>query len=268
MMSRQRAATALVPVLLAMGCPRPRLDLGPDGAARSSQELLKRVDLAESAVVSVRGEANLAIDGPQGKGSTALFVEVAPPNRVHLEQLDFFGRPQSVLVSDGERFGFYDGQAARYFRGPASRSNLERFVPIALPLGELVAILLGRVPRMKGEPSEFRLDERRGVYALSLSRDGYSQVLEVQPSSSRIVHSAVTPAGAAYGLELSDVRQLGGATFPFRVRLVSEEKKTTLELKWKSPVLNQPSDPALFEAAPPEGVPVIEIDGEGQVVQG
>lgn len=266
MMSRQRAAAILVPALLLVGCPRP-MSFGDRGEAHSAEELLKWIDLSEATVSSVRGEASLSVDGPQGKGSTSLFIEAALPASLHLEQLDFFGRPQSVLVSDGERFGFYDGQAARYFRGPATTSNVARFLPVSLPIDELVAILLGRVPRVTADTADFTVDQGRGVYVLSLHHQRLTQVLWVDPSSTRVVRSTVS-LDTAYELELGAMSAHGAFTFPERIHLELSRKRIRLDLKWKDLTFNQRPDASLFEASPPEGVPVTEVDGEGRAVGG
>src|SRR3954471_18926009 len=91
----------IVPVaLLLCACPT-RVDFGKSGEPTSAEDLLKRVTVAESAVVSVKGEAKLRVDSPQLKGVVTLFAAVTHPAYVHLESLDFFGKPQGVLVSDG-----------------------------------------------------------------------------------------------------------------------------------------------------------------------
>ena len=172
-----------------------------------------------------------------------------------------------MLVSDGERFGFYDGQAARYFRGPATPSNVARFVPISLPISELVAILLGRVPRVAADTSDFSVDQERGVYVLSLHRQNTTQVLWVDPSTTRVLRSAVS-TGAAYSLEAGSMGNHGAFTFPEQVRLDFSSSKTRLELKWKDLTFNQQPEPGLFDAAPPEGVPVTEVDGDGRLLGG
>lgn len=266
MMSRQRAVMTLVPALLLVGCPRA-LSFGERGEAHSAEELLKWIELAEATVSSVRGEASLSVDGPQGKGSTSLFIEAALPASIHLEQLDFFGRPQSVLVSDGERFGYYDGEAARYFRGPATASNVARFLPVSLPIDELVAILLGRAPRVTADTADFTLDQGRGVYVLSLHHQRLTQVLWVDPSSTRVVRSTVG-SEAAYELELGAMSSHGAFTFPERIHLKLSRKKIRLDLKWKNLTFNQRPDASLFEASPPDGIPVTEVDAEGRAIDG
>jgi hypothetical protein len=260
-----RHALVALPLVAAVLCgcpPRPVLDFGRDGEAKSADELLKRVALAESQVVALKGDGALYIDAPQGKGSVGLFAAVAHPAWLHLEQLDFFNRPQGVLVTDGTDFGLYDAKEGRYYRGPASPANLGRFLPIVLPPEELVALMLGRAPRITAESTSLSVDPALGVYVLTLRRGPVTQVLHVQPPSHRVVKSTVQGA-RAYDLELSDLRDSGSVTLPRRVRLVAADAQVTVELTWKDVALNEAPDLTLFERTAPDDVPVTEVDERG-----
>lgn len=265
----ERAAALLVPSLLFLtGCPRLPVNFGPQGEAHTAREVLKRVELAESSVISIKGDARLGIDAPSGKGSVTLFVAVAHPNLMHLEQLDFFGRPQGVLVTNGERFGLYDAQAGKYFRGPATATNLGRFLPVVMPPGELVALLLGRVPRVDTDELKLRFDDQRGGYEVTLTKGPITQTVVVKPPEDRVVKSSVVGLNA-YDLDLGEVTALGGGgSFAKRVQLTFAHAKTSVELTWKEFEVNQPADLSMFELEAPEGVPVVEVDAQGRPVGG
>lgn len=259
----ERRIAALIPLcLLVQACPRLPVDFGKDGEAKSPAELLQRVDLAEQTVVGVKGDGKLTVASPQGKGSVAIFVAVQDPASVHLEQLDFFGKPQGVLVTDGKEFGLYLAEENRYYRGPASAANLARFLPVVLPPEELAALLLGRVPRMPAEAQELRFDPERGVYVLTLHRGAATQTLVVQPPSHRVIASRVVGV-RAYDVELGELTAYGGVTLPKKLILDVPHAKTHLELGYKDVVVNEAPDPSLFDPTPPEGLPVVEVDEQG-----
>lgn len=260
-----RRWSLLVVAVACAACPPPRVDFGPDGEAKSPEDLLRRVAVAELQVVGVKGEAKLTVDAPQGKGSAAAFIAALHPASLHFEQLDFFGRPQGVLTTDGERFGLFDAQAGQFFRGPATPPNLGRFLPVVLPPAELAGLLMGRVPRLPGATATLGFDDQKQVYRLTLSRGSATQRLEVDPRSARVVRSTVEGV-SAYGVEYGDLSALGPVTFPRRLVLSVPQASTTVELAWKELALNDSADLTLYDLSPPEGVPVVEVDARGQPV--
>ncbi len=263
----RRATLILLPLALALaGCPRRPVDFGKDGEPRTAEELLARVAWAEKQVFSVKGEAKLTVESPQGKGVVGLFAAVTHPALIHLEQLDFFGRPQGVLVTDGDRFSLFLAQDGRALQGPATPANLGRFLPLVMPPAELAAVLLGRAPRITADALEFRFDDALGVFVATLQRGEVRQTLHVQPPSYRVVKSTAENLNA-YDLTFGDLAVMGEATMPRHLTLDARGAKTALELTWKDVAVNEAPDLSLFDLEPPEGVPVDEVDARGAVTR-
>jgi hypothetical protein len=260
----QRRTLLFLPVVLAIstGCPKRIVDFGKDGEPRSAEELLKRITFAESQIYALKGDARLGVDSPQGKGSVTLFAAVAHPAFIHLEQLDFFGRPQGVLVTDGTRFGLYNSQDGKYYRGPASPANLGRFLPVVMPPKELAAVMLGRAPRIPVDSLEMRFDDGKQLLVLVINRGKVRQTLLVQPPSYRVVKSTAENL-TAYDLSFGDIVTENGVTLPKEAHLDAKIAKTSVDLIWKDVAINEAPDLTLFEMEPPEGVEVIEVDANG-----
>lgn len=250
-------AGILIVAMLFAGCPRRPVELGKDGAPKSAEDLLARVDFAEAQITSLNGEAKLVVDAPQGKGAVDLFLAVAPPASLHLEQLDFFGRPQAVMITDGHAFGLL--QDGRFLRGPATPQNLARLLPIVIPPEELAAVLLGRAPRIAHDALEMRFDDRAQRFVLTLRRGAMTQTLEVQPPSYRVVHSEAHGFDA-YELRFGDLTEQNGVTLPKSVTLDAPASKTTLELTLKAVTLNEAPDESMFVPEAPPDVPVEELN--------
>ena len=89
-------------LLLLAGCP-PRVDVRsvppPDATA-----LLAEVDATDARVAALQSQAKAHVDARGKKGNVQMFVAAAAPASVHLEVLDFFGKPSGILISDGRRF--------------------------------------------------------------------------------------------------------------------------------------------------------------------
>ncbi len=263
MLRHQRAVLALLPLVLA-ACPRVPLDFGRDGEAHTAEELLKRTELVESQVIGLKGDGRLSVDTPQGKGSVSLFIGVLHPSFIHIEQLDFFGKPQGVLITDGKTFGLYDASQAKYFHGPATPPNLARFLPLVMEPTELAALMLGRAPRIPYDSSTLSLDPEKRVYVVTLTKAQVTQHLEIDPRSARVLKSRVEGA-STYDAEFGDVTELKGVYYPKRVTIDAKLQKTHVELTTKDIELNAAPDLTLFEMASPEGVPSTEVDENGDL---
>ncbi len=247
--------------LLGSGCPK-RLDFGPRGQITDAQILLKLVQEAEERVVSLQGEAKLRVQAPQGAGALGMYVAVARPAQLHLETMDFFGRTEAVLVSDGQRFGLYQSNEHTYVQGPASAENLSRFLPIRLPPRELALLMLGQVPRIPYERVALSVDEKTATYTLVLQSGEVTQTVLVNTLSFRPVRSEVRGT-RAYDLLLEDEDEVKGVRISRKVTLIADAAKTTLELKYKDVAVNEPPEATLFDVAPPPDVRVVEVDEAG-----
>lgn len=244
-------------------CPPKRIDFGPRGEIDDPEALLKLVDEAGERVLTLTGESKVRVDTPEAKGAFSMFVAISRPGLVHLEPLDFFGKPQAVLAVNGERFGLYQAQDNRYYTGPATPQNVSRFLPIVVPAPELVQIMLGDVPRLLHDRLEMKTDEGCACYVLTLHRGQVRQTLKVHPTTFRVLASDVEGV-PAYDLQYDDFQDFGRIVFPRRVRLSAPHAQVELDLQYNDLALNQPPDLTLFDPTPPEGIEVVEVDEQGR----
>jgi hypothetical protein len=216
----------------------------------------------EQGVKSLKGDGRLTVHSPTAKGTTTVFVAVERPAKVHVEVLDFFGRPTVLWVSDGAVFGLFQGDQGVYCHGPASPENLSRFLPIRLPEGQLVQLLLGEPPRDGDARATASYDEGQNAYVLSLEGALGPQALTVEPGTFRIRRSVVQ-GGYPYQADFGD---FGGGPFHFpkRMRLDAKRDNTQLELRYTGVELNPSLPAALFVPQAPPAARVVEVDAEGR----
>lgn len=226
--------------------------------------MLAAVETRERQLHSVKGEGKLTISAPQGSGTLSVFVAAARPASLHLESLDFFGRPLAVLTTDGQRFGLFDVSSGTYYTGPASAQNLARFLQAALPPDHVVGILLGAAPRLDAPEPKLRVDEKAQAYAVTLQDSQTLQTLWVDPLRMRVTRSE-RQGGNAYALAFSDFEE-GTIVFPKAVELQVPSAKVELKLRYTEATFNGTPEPELFDPTPPEDVPVVELDAEGNPV--
>lgn len=248
--------------LLASGChPRvPPADLSLDPA-----RLLAQVKEAQAAVQRVQGEARLSVRSPQGSGTLRQFAAAERPDRVHLEELDFFGNPAAVLVTSGGRFWLLDTRQKVLYTGAATPANLARLVPLPVTAGELVSILLGTAPLLEGGAPESAAPDGARV-RLSLAEADVIERLWVGPHAivERAAREVAGGAGpGSYDVDFSAHRERGpGIWFPELVKLRSAPARVEVELGWSDAQVNGELDPRLFEPPAAKGARVVEV-GEG-----
>jgi hypothetical protein len=254
---------AVIPVALLAafltGCP-PKI-IAPPRPGDTAETVLSRLENAEARVQRVRGEARLKAEGKDGKLVVTVFVAAEAPARIHLEQLDFFGRPERMLACDGTRFVLFDGQKAKWYRGPATEATMARFFPVTLSPPELAALLMGLSPRLKPIDAKLSTDEKRGT-RLTLVSETRTDALFVGEND-RVALAELGPPLSAT-LEYSEWTESNGVLGPRRTVLDRAGGAMHLELAWKEQELNGAPDPSMFELTIPEGIVPIELDGRGE----
>jgi outer membrane lipoprotein-sorting protein len=240
-------------LLLLAGCP-PRVDVrstpAPDATA-----LLAEVDASDARVATLQSQAKAHVDARGKKGNVQMFVAVAAPASVHLEVLDFFGKPNGILISDGKQFVMLASDTGTWLRGPATAENVSRVLPVALPPDQLVAMLLGRAPRLPDASPMLVVDPENNVFRVTLKAGDQTQELWVDPTRRRVVRSQVDGPGA-YTLTFDGFEDVRGAPFP---RSISFAGAGSVALQYTDLRLGEQPGPALFVPQPPEGVPVEQL---------
>jgi hypothetical protein len=259
-----RAAAAIFLVVLCSGCPK-RIDFGSQGQITQAEELFRLTSAAQSQAVTLQGDGKLRVESPQGSGTVSAWLAASRPGLLRVEMFDFFNRPIAVLVTDGQRFGLFQSQENKFYQGPATPSNLSRFLPVALPSEELVSVMLGQVPFLPAERMTLALDEKERLYVLTLHRGAVSQVLHIHPKHLRVVRSQLRGL-RAYDLEYDQFKEQGAGVFPHEVTLRTSSADTSLGLRYTDITLNESPDLTLFDLAAPEDVPVVEVDEGGQAL--
>lgn len=237
--------------------------LSPDRAA-DPQRLLVELRERQGLVQRVRGTARVRVEAPGVKGTLLELVVAEKPDRVRLETLDFFGNPVAVLVADGDRFGFYDARSRTFYRGDATAENVSRFLPVAIPPGELVTILCGSAPILPGTAIEAR--PRDGRVELVVARGEVAQQLVLAEAlaveSSRVRRADPDPARQAvfYDLDFSSFRSQGKVRFPNALRLDAASAQARVGLEWRQDLeVNGEVERGLFAIGPPRGAKVVDL---------
>jgi outer membrane lipoprotein-sorting protein len=264
--SRLHLVLALAVVTLA-GCPRP-LRFGPEGQITDPAYVLRRLDARAAAVRSVKAEARVSLKTTQRSGTANQFIAALKPASLHVETLNFFGKPVAALATDGASFGLFMDESATFYSGPASAANVGLLLPVAVEPTEAAKLLLGEVPRIEAEQVHLELDAEDRAYRLTLTRGAVQQRLWVATEDLRLLRSEVRGA-AGLDVLFDDFQVIEGVLFPMAVEIRAvladgAPQGTVVSLHYKDAEVNLALDPALFVLEQPPGTRRVLLDAAGR----
>ncbi len=247
-------------LLLLAGCP-PRVDVRsvppPDATA-----LLAEVDAVDAHVARLQSQAKARVDARGKKGNVQLFVAAAAPASVHLEVLDFFGKPSGILISDGQRFVMFASDAGVWQRGAATAENVARVLPVSLPPEQLVAMLLGRAPRLADPAPTLAVDAEENLFRVTLheGRPDPAAVGRPRPQA-----GGAEPAGGPWRLHPDLLGASRTCAARRSRRAITFAGEGSVALQYTDLRLGEQPDASLFVPEPPPGVPVEQIGTRGSL---
>ncbi len=78
--------------------------------------------------------------------STTQALLVATPNRLRIDMINFFGQLLVQLSVNGPQLNAYVPRDQTHYFGMPTLDNIKRFTGLPLPITDLVALLLGKMP--------------------------------------------------------------------------------------------------------------------------
>ena len=235
-----RAACALA-LLAAAACATPS---GPPFEPIAGEDAVARARVeAASAEAnsrqSLRAVGKLRVESPDGSTSVKEVVLAARPAQLRLESLNMLGQAATLLVTDGERYSFFDG--SRLESGAIGPEVLRDRLGLAFAPGEAVRALLAEPLAGDWTPSQVlargqeRLVKLPGQ-ALRFAQSGELAELIALDDGGRVRWSA----------EYADWQSVPGGRYPFSLVLFFPETRLRAELELAQVELNPQLDPTLF----------------------
>jgi outer membrane biogenesis lipoprotein LolB len=258
---RGRAESSLVSAkllcaLLVVACKQGPAPAGPPVDAAALLEQIQKAH-AEPQTLSASGKA--AVDAPQNGGRYQIQLVLRRPASLRIAALDPLGNPAALLVADGGRFALLDLRSNVFYRGPSTPENLSRLIPQPLRDDELVSLLAGAVPELRGAlPVEAH---RAGDgFLLTLAAGNLTQ--EVSAGADlRITHVRRLRRGNLWWeVALDDFDDASGQEMPRHLRLSAPAEKIQVEVQLKERVWGKPTSPAAFQLAPPKGTKIEDVE--------
>ena len=257
----QRVVGWLVLIGVGMGLSGcPRTDRVKFGKLTSKQvlNLLPKIRQKHRKVKGLEGRAKLRIyRNGKRRQTIRLSFQVERPNRLHLQIQAAFGQPAAVITCDGKLFAIHNLLKNQFIQGPAPRlmEFLGEFLPVPIPLEDLVSVLLGEFPILSRQSPSIRHGATQGVAILQLEEKTFEQRLWLDVPQKRFLKTTLKRGNTA-PLTLEYNKFHGAPALPQWIQFTIP--KRSLKIRWISSTQEvKASIPAEhFRQTPPKGIPV------------
>lgn len=191
-------------------------------------------------MTAISGTAKIVVQGPEGGGTIDAVLAARAPGKISLQLKDFFGSVLLTLVSNGKCVRLAQGKEVQF--APVDESTTVSLgFPVAIPLHELVALALGRPPRIPGAPEGQQYERETGNYRYTVRSGGTVQEFTISPELGRVTESRISGTrDAAF-----DFSHFSAEGVPERVS--SKAEGYELYLRWRKYVTNERVDDQLFD---------------------
>ncbi len=245
------ARAALAIAALALGACATLRPVSPLVRVRGEDarvaEWLSRVRAEGEARRALRADATIALETRERSGRFREVILAERPARLRLETLNLLGQTQTLLVTDGREYAWFDGRAIS--RGPVTREVLRERLGLDLDPHDAVSALLVAPPLPEAAAPDAvwgRGDER--IVHVDAAR------LRFAPEGELAGVNALGPDGRVrWSAAYSDWREARGGRYPFGVVLDFPATELRAELIVRDVELNPPLDDALFRLPPGAG---------------
>ena len=181
------------------------------------------------------------------------------PAHLRLESIPLFGPPDFFLSIDaGEIRVFLPGKGA-FYADRATEGNLSRFFPLALPVSEIVSLLMGRLPETEETVSSWRGEWEGGMYRIDQYRVGEKiRSLWIDPAGDllRRIRTFTRGGDIAYSAEFTEHARTGEGFLPQRLTITKEGMSLTVRYT----DVRLDNDGESFALPVPEGITPLPLD--------
>lgn len=256
---RRTAPVALfaAPILLAACATQPvNLPL--------AREAVADVNARERMINSLESPAIMEYSGPDGHVKARERITLRRPADLRVEAMSPLG--VALIVAAGpNQIAVFDPSRDTLMRGPADADTLERFARIPMEPRRAVRLLMALPPTsaiLSSAPTEVsdRNNLRLFTYA---ARDGVVDQLGFAQNHLALVRERDASGRIICEVTYSDYRDVGAATFPFKIDAGFPETGARLKLRYESPQVDQPIPDSAFILSPGPATRVVNLGRAG-----
>lgn len=244
------------------GCAasRPLVSHPRPGRLPGAADLHAALSARREGVHSLRALAHLRYRGPDESNSSREALVVERPDRLRVEVLSMFG-PVFTLTADAGTLTAYARQERTVYQGAASPANLWRYARIALPVRDIVDIVLGSPPVRQGSNARVSFDDRLGRVRLYEDLDGgAAQSVWFDEEVRPVAAEERAADGHPYWQARFDAYEPHGG-IPVATRIGLELPGTrSVEIVLEDVDVNPPLENSVFALHVPPGSKIVDLD--------
>ncbi|HEX7124258.1 MAG TPA: hypothetical protein VF406_00595 [Thermodesulfobacteriota bacterium] len=217
-------------------------------------------------MTALRGDAWVRAElGGEG-GSARQVIVVQAPDRLRIETIGAFGQPALVFASGPEASALFVASEGRFYRGPGVVRRLP-YLPRGIGLEEVVALLLGRVPRAAlagAAAGRLEVEPRARRYVLDTIDPGTGHPWRVVVDADGGYPVSVARLGRDGEPEVlatfEDFQPTLAGPFPYRIGVVEPDRALEARVEYGEIDLNPTLAADAFRLAAPRGAVTVEVE--------
>jgi outer membrane biogenesis lipoprotein LolB len=239
-------------LLCLSACARlPTAPVGERPVVQSAPDLLKQLETRANEIQSLRAKGQVAVVSPQKNYSGNALLTEYKPSLLRVDVLSFWGQPVVVFLTNDQEIKFMVYPESKLYRGPATTTNLSRFIPLPVSIKDFMAILTGRIAFDQYE-KPVQLESRDpNVYYLELTSRGSNErvKLTIETQSLNIVSAQWlnSQSQEIMQAEFSEFTTQGPITGPREIKMASGDQTNQVRVRYRDLNYNVPPAPEAME---------------------
>lgn len=210
-------------------------------------EMVQLVQQRQYCYQTLSALAQVKITKKNKKWSTTQVLLIDNPNRLRIDILNFFSQLMLQMSVDGPRLAAYVPAEKTHYFGTSTLDNIQRFTGLPIPITDLIALLLEKLPPAVLETAQISAWEKGLLLGVA---PGVEYQLEFKEKRVVSVIYRVN-SYVVYHVEYGAFNE--GSDFPQQIELRVPMNDVVVKLRFTDVELNPVLKPSQFELILPSG---------------
>lgn len=182
------------------------------------------------------------------------------PSYLRLELLPVIGVPDFLLASTPEKMSIFIPSKKELYSGLPTTSNLKKFLPWPIDIGDIVMIFTGTFPALKGKNISYHKFQEGSIWRLEMkSSSGCSQTVWMRSDNKllKIIRKN------EFGEDIYTVKYIydedAGAVLP-QITILMADGITSLSVKYSDAEIEKTADLSVFHLEIPADIKEIPLE--------